>query len=216
MFTGLIEEIGVVQSIVKNNVSAAIQISARHILKDINIGDSINTNGACLTVTSFDASGFWVDVMTETMNKTNLKNLKKGSKVNLERAMKIGDRIGGHMVSGHIDGTGVIAKVHTIENAHIIKIKAGQDILKYIINKGSIAIDGISLTVMEINDLDFAVSIIPHTGNMTTLFEKNPGDIINLECDMIGKYVEKLIRNSHSGSNTSKISMEYLGEHGFL
>lgn len=216
MFTGLIEEIGIIQSIKRDKVSAAIQIVAKTILNDIKIGDSINTSGACLTVTSFDTNCFWVDVMTETMNHTNLKTLKSGSQVNLERALKLGGRIGGHMVSGHIDGTGVISNIQTVENARIIQIQTEPDILKYIIRKGSIAIDGISLTVMEINHLEFSVSIIPHTGSMTTLFDKIPGSMVNLECDMIGKYVEKLIKNTPTDSNTSNISMEYLGEHGFL
>lgn len=216
MFTGLIEEIGIVQSVKRNQVSASIRIGATVVLQDMKIGDSISTNGACLTVTSFDSEGFWIDAMMETMNRTNLKNLSKGSKVNLERALKLGDRIGGHMVSGHIDGIGVIRHSQTIENAYIIQINAAANIMKYIINKGSIAIDGISLTVVEANEDSFTTSIIPHTAGLTTLIDKKPGDQVNLECDMIGKYVEKLLKGSPPQANSSKISMEYLGEHGFL
>ncbi len=145
MFTGLIEEIGIVQSIRVKGESATISIAAHEITKDIKVGDSVNTNGACLTVTSFSTSGFTVDAVAETMRKTNLSKLKSGDKVNLERALQLSDRLGGHMVSGHIDGTGTINQIKTEGNAHIVTIEAASDILKYIIEKGSIAIDGISL-----------------------------------------------------------------------
>jgi riboflavin synthase len=162
-----------------------------------------------------DKNTFSVDVMAETMRKTNLQNIKPGSQVNLERALRLNDRLGGHLVSGHIDGTGTITRFEKEDNAVWVTISAGDDILKYIIIKGSIAIDGISLTVANVTNHDFSVSLIPYTIKDTTLAKKNKGDLVNLECDLVGKYIEKLL-NSEEKAKEKTIDMDYLKEHGFI
>ncbi|SKC83266.1 riboflavin synthase [Maledivibacter halophilus] len=216
MFTGLVEEIGLVQSVLKGVKSARIVIKAHKVLKDVKLGDSICTNGVCLTITDFKSTSFSVDVMAETMRKSNLKNLTPNSKVNLERALRLGDRLGGHLVSGHIDGIGSISDFDTEDNAVWITIKTSSELLKYIIHKGSIAIDGVSLTVAYVDEKVFKVSIIPHTKAVTTLLEKSIGDEVNLECDMIGKYVEKLF-DSDTVYDDSKnsIDINFLKQNGF-
>lgn len=216
MFTGLVEEIGTIDSIAKGVKSAKIKIKAKKILKEVRIGDSISTNGVCLTVTEFNKDNFVVDVMAETMRRSNLNEVKKGDKVNLERALSIGDRLGGHIVSGHIDGTGIIKDVKKEENAVWVTIKAPLDILKYIVLKGSIAIDGISLTVAYVDDEVFKVSIIPHTKDETTLLKKDIGNKVNLECDLIGKYVEKFLKVGEDEKSKSSINMSFLQQNGFL
>ena len=216
MFTGLIEEIGTVESVKKSPKSATISIKAKKILEDMVPGDSIATNGVCLTVTSFTPNSFEVDIMAETMRKSNLNSLSPGNKVNLERALKLGDRLGGHIVSGHIDGTGTIEDFRQEDNAVWVSITAPPDILKYIINKGSIAVDGISLTVAYVDNKCFKVSIIPLTKDETTLIGKNIGDKVNLEVDMIGKYVERLLSFKKDNTHNSNIDINFLSEHGFL
>lgn len=216
MFTGLIEEIGTVESIKKGPKSATITIKAKKILGGIKPGDSVATNGVCLTVTSFTSNSLEVDVMAETMRRSNLDSLSSGSKVNLERALKLGDRLGGHIVSGHIDGTGTVKDFQQEDNAVWVSIAAPLDILKYIINKGSIAIDGISLTVAYLDNECFKVSIIPHTSDETTLLEKNIGDKVNLEVDIIGKYIERFLSFKEDNVSKSNIDIEFLGKHGFL
>lgn len=216
MFTGLIEEIGTVKSVIKGVNSAKITITASKILEDIKQGDSISTNGVCLTVTEFTHNSFSVDVMPETMRRSNLKHLKTGSRVNLERALKVGDRFGGHIVSGHIDGVGVITGFQEEDNATWVSIEAPGDILKYVVHKGSIAIDGTSLTVAYVDDKMLKVSIIPLTRDETTILEKNVGDEVNLECDMIGKYVEKLMMIREDIKLKKSIDMDFLRENGFL
>lgn len=214
MFTGLVEEIGIIKSITKGAKFSKITIEASNVLENVKLGDSICTNGVCLTVTKYDKTSFDVDVMGETMRRSNLGNLKKSEKVNLERAMQVGDRLGGHIVSGHIDGVGNIKEYEREENAIWITISAPKDILKYIIYKGSIAIDGVSLTVAYVDDKVFRVSIIPHTQTETTLIKKQIGDVVNLECDMIGKYVEKFL-GYREDSTKEEISMDFLRENGF-
>lgn len=216
LFTGLVEEVGIVKSILKGTKSVKIVIKAKKVLEDIKIGDSISTNGVCLTVTDFTDDTFSVDVMPETMKRSNLKNLVPGSKVNLERALRLGDRLGGHLVSGHIDGTGKILSFDKEDNAVWVTIKPPEELLKYIIYKGSIAIDGISLTVAYIDNKVFKVSIIPHTKKVTTLIEKSLGDEVNLECDMIGKYVEKLLIHNKREEDDKDIDIKFLKEHGFI
>jgi len=216
LFTGLIEEIGTVESVKKGPKSATISIKAKKILEDMVPGDSIATNGVCLTVTSFTPDSFKVDVMAETMRKSNLNSLSPGNKVNLERALKLGERLGGHIVSGHIDGTGTIEDFRQEDNAVWVSITAPPDILKYIINKGSIAVDGISLTVAYVDNKCFKVSIIPLTKDETTLIGKNMGDEVNLEVDMIGKYVERLLSFKEDNPHNSNIDINFLSEHGFL
>jgi len=219
MFTGLIEEIGIVKNISKGIHSAKISIHAKKVLNNLKIGDSISTNGVCLTVTQFDNLSFSIDVMPETMRKSNLKNLKIGSKVNLERALKLENRFGGHIVSGHIDGTGIIKSFKKEDNATWISIKPPHELLRYIIYKGSITIDGISLTVAYEDDEIFKVSIIPLTGNETTLLTKKIGEEVNIECDIIGKYVEKFLTNKNKNYKEdvkNNINVNFLKNNGFI
>ncbi len=217
MFTGIIEEIGKVTSIVKSAKSARISIKARKVLEDVKLGDSIATNGVCLTVTSFTKSEFTVDIMAETMRKSNLDLLSEGSPVNLERALRLGDRLGGHMVSGHVDGLGRIEGVMKEENAIWVTIGANSDLLRYVIPKGSIAIDGISLTVAYVDDSCFRVSVIPHTKDETTLLGKQMGSKVNLECDMVGKYIEKLVlgKSAIIQEEQKTMDLDFLTRHGF-
>ena len=214
MFTGIIEEIGVIRSIQKNALSAVIRIGADKILSDTHLGDSIAVNGICLTVTEFGKDYFCADMMHETMNRTSFAKIAIGSRINLERAMAANSRFGGHIVSGHIDGIGKIIEITKDDNATWFRIKADKKILRYIVEKGSIAIDGISLTVARVSDTDFSVSVIPHTKENTNLSERKIGDLLNLENDCIGKYVEKLLQTPKSESK-SEISMEFLLQNGF-
>lgn len=216
MFTGLIEEIGKVLRVEKSTKSARMIIEANIVLEGIRIGDSIATNGVCLTVTDLTKHTFAVDVMAETMRRSNLHRLSTGDKINLERALRVGDRLGGHIVSGHIDGMGTIANFEQEENAIWVTINAESDLLKYIVQKGSITIDGISLTVAGVDDKSIKVSLIPHTRDKTTLLSKKVGELVNLECDMLGKYVEKLLLSREQASVTSGISFHFLSEHGFV
>lgn len=216
MFTGLVEEIGKIESIIKSEKSAKIIIKANKVLKEVMLGDSIATNGVCLTVTSFESGKFTVDVMAETIRRSNLKGLSPGDEVNLERALRLGDRLGGHIVSGHIDGTGIIRSYEKEDNAIWVSISASHEILKYIVQKGSIAIDGVSLTVAYVDESIFKVSIIPHTKDMTTLLRKKVGDEVNLECDMIGKYIEKLLGAKEQAPVKKGIDFDFLSETGFI
>lgn len=215
MFTGLVEEIGRVQSIIKSTKSARIIINADKVLEGVRLGDSISTNGVCLTVTSSTTNSFSVDVMAETMRRSNLHILSPGDEVNLERALRVGDRLGGHLVSGHIDGMGTITNYENEDNAVWITIETSPEVLKYIVQKGSIAIDGISLTVAYVNETVFKVSIIPHTKDVTTLLRKKVRDIVNLECDMIGKYIEKLLKSEEQAPVKKGIDMNFLSQNGF-
>jgi riboflavin synthase len=215
VFTGLIEEIGILKEIHKGAKSAQLSISANKVLQDIKLGDSICTNGVCLTVIRFSNNSVTVDVMPETMRRSNLKNLKPGSKMNLERALKLGDRLGGHIVSGHIDGVGVVGAIEEEDNATWVTIEAVSEIMKYIIEKGSIAIDGTSLTVAYVDDHAFKVSIIPLTRDETTLLSKKTGDEVNLECDMVGKYIERFTMFNKGSNSPNEINMDFLKENGF-
>lgn len=194
MFTGIIEETGTILSAGNGKIC----IAAQKVLDGTKVGDSIAVNGVCLTVTNIESLNFTADVMNETLSRSNLGSLKKGSQVNLERAMAANGRFGGHFVSGHIDGTGKILKVRNDGNAVWVYISAPRTILNLIIEKGSVAIDGISLTVAKVDEKEFAVSVIPHTGEETTLLSKKAGDIVNLENDVIGKYVQKLMNHGNS------------------
>ncbi|WP_018131936.1 riboflavin synthase [Effusibacillus pohliae] len=222
MFTGIIEEVGRVAAIRPVGHAIQLQIRARKVVEGAKIGDSIAVNGVCLTVTRFDASGFEADVVPETMRRTALRTLQPGSPVNLERAMQMGGRFGGHIVSGHIDGIGTILSIEPEDNAKLVRIETGPEIMKYIVPKGSITIDGISLTVMDREPDSFRVSIIPHTEAVTNLGGKRVGDPVNLECDMIGKYVEQLLANRFGAAaggpvaeEKSALSIDFLREHGF-
>ena len=209
MFTGIIEEIGTVKNISKGAKSVMLTISAKKIFDDLKIGDSVATNGVCLTVAKITKDTFVGDVMNETLKRSSLGSLKIGSSVNLERAMPANGRFGGHIVAGHIDGTGIIASIHKDDIAIWYKIKADQNILKYIIPKGSVAIDGISLTVVEVIMDSFTVSVIPHTAKETILSQKQIGDTVNLENDLVGKYIEKLMLQKQG------ITKDFLLNNGF-
>ena len=219
MFTGIVEETCEVKSIVHGSKSAVLTIKGSVVTKDSKVGDSIAVNGVCLTATSIMGDVFTADVMAETMRRSSLGELKQGSKVNLERAMLCNGRFGGHIVSGHIDGTGTVRNMEKEDNAVWVTIAATSDILKYIVEKGSIAIDGISLTVAYVDDEVFKVSIIPHTANETTLLTKNKGDKVNLENDIVGKYVEKLMNYNKQDTNIkskSDIDIDMLSKYGFI
>lgn len=215
MFTGIVEEVGTVREIRKGQTSSFIEIQAKTVLSDVHIGDSIAVNGVCLTVTEFSADSFRADVMNETLNRSSLGSLRSGSHVNLERAMPANGRFGGHIVSGHIDGTGVITDIRRdgISVWYIIGTTAA--VMRYIVEKGSVAIDGISLTVAKVTDSSFSVSIIPHTAEQTVLSYKKTGDTVNLENDIIGKYVEKLMNPQNSPKEPNGITMEFLAKNGF-
>lgn len=214
MFTGIIEELGTVFSVKRGGQSSAVRIGASRVLEDIHTGDSIAVNGVCPTAVTFDGQGFLADVMNETFEKSSLENLKPGDPVNLERAMRAGGRFGGHIVAGHVDGTGTVTSVKQDANAVWFTVKAPPGIMRYCIKKGSIAVDGISLTIADTGDQWFQVSVIPHTLKETVLGYKKPGDPVNLENDMIGKYVEKLMQPEH-GEKTSAITEEMLIRAGF-
>lgn len=217
MFTGIIEEIGRIDSIKKGTQSAVLGIRCQKVLEGTKIGDSIAVNGVCLTVTSLHEQGYTADVMAETLERSSLGSLSKNSPVNLERAMAADGRFGGHIVAGHIDGTGKIRDIRRDETAVWYTVEAEPKILRYVVEKGSIAIDGISLTVAGVTDSDFSVSIIPHTQGETSLGFRQKGDIVNLECDVIGKYVEKLMKPAGiTTSVESNITDTFLMEHGFI
>ncbi len=214
MFTGIVEEVGTVKTVQKGS-SSFIKIQADKIFEDIHLGDSIAVNGVCLTVTDFDGKVFTADVMNETLSRSSLGSLKNGSHVNLERAMAANGRFGGHIVSGHIDGTGTVTEIKNDGIAVWYTISASPEIMRYIVEKGSIAIDGISLTVAKVTENTFSVSIIPHTAQQTILSEKKTGDVVNLENDIVGKYVEKLISPVSDNKKQSSISREFLMKYGF-
>lgn len=222
MFTGLVEEVAVVRNIEQKQDSARVQIGGKQVLEGLRIGDSIAVNGACLTVVAFTQSSFTADAVPETMRRTNLGRLRSGAAVNVERALRLGDRLGGHMVSGHVDGMGIIRSRAGEGIATVLTIQATADIMRYVVDKGSVCVDGVSLTVMDTTADSFRLSIIPLTGVHTTLLRSKVGDVVNLECDVIAKYVEKLLGlrsdivggqgSSHSGPT---VDMDYLRQHGF-
>lgn len=215
MFTGIIEELGTVKSLNMSGNSGSINIKAHKVLEKTQIGDSIAVNGICLTVTTLQPDGFTADVMAETVRRSSLGSAKAGDKVNLERAMSAEGRFGGHIVSGHIDGTGTIMEYRKEENAVWVTIGTSAEILELIVEKGSICIDGISLTVAAVSDSDFSVSIIPHTGEETTLLKKKLGDKVNLENDVVGKYVQKLLGLKSPEKKKSTLTMDMLRDYGF-
>ena len=214
MFTGIIEEVGTVKQITHGQHSEVLNIQARTVLENTKIGDSIAVNGICLTVTRLFADSFSADVMHETLNRSSLAGLMVGSRVNLERAMQVGGRLGGHIVSGHIDGTGHVSRVENDGIARVITISIPRDMAPFIVEKGSITIDGISLTVVSAGSSQFSVSIIPHTMSHTTLMDKHPGAIVNLETDIVGKYIHRFMETGPAESRKG-VTMEMLLENGF-
>ncbi|GHV65632.1 riboflavin synthase subunit alpha [Bacteroidia bacterium] len=211
MFTGIIEEIGKIKNIVRGARSISLEIEATKILEGTKIGDSIATNGVCLTVTSVAEHVFRADVMPETMRMSNLKLLNVGDGVHLERALTLSARLGGHLVAGHVDGTGRIVAVDKEDTAVWLTVSAETKVLRYIVNKGSVAIDGVSLTVASIDEATFKVSVIPHTQQETLLITRRTGDIVNIENDMMVRFVEKLMGKKE----TTGMSLTYLLENGF-
>lgn len=219
MFTGIVEEVGEIINVKKGQKSAELTIKGNVVTTDSKVGDSIAVNGVCLTATTISGNVFTADVMAETMRRSSLGSLSKGSKVNLERAMAADGRFGGHIVSGHIDGTGTIKSLEREDNAVWVTIAADKKIMKYIIEKGSITIDGISLTVAKVKEDTFSVSIIPHTAKETILLTKRENDIVNLENDVIGKYVERLLgfkAEEEKSQNKSSFDMDFLARNGFV
>jgi riboflavin synthase len=220
VFTGIVEERGSIAGIKKGANSAVLTISAKKVLEGTKIGDSIAVNGVCLTVTDLKNGSFTADVMHETLNRSSLAGARPGTAVNLERAMPADGRFGGHIVAGHVDGVGTIKNITKDDNAIIFDIGADAAILRYIVEKGSITVDGISLTVASVSSGSFTVSVIPHTAKETTLGTKKAGDPVNLENDMIGKYVEKLLffgnsENKQPAESKSKLTKAFLLENGF-
>lgn len=215
MFTGIIEEVGIVEEMKRGQHSAVATIRAKKILEGTKTGDSIAVNGICLTVNALYSGSFSADIMHETLNRSSLAGLTRGSHVNLERAMPADGRFGGHIVAGHVDGIGKIIRIRRDDTAVWYTIQAKPEILRYVVEKGSVTIDGISLTVAAVTQTDFSVSIIPHTMSQTILPERTEGDSVNLETDVIGKYVEKLLLPSPEPEKQSRITQEFLAQYGF-
>lgn len=217
MFTGIVEEIGSLKELSIGSGLGNIEIECNKVLEETKIGDSIAVNGVCLTVNKINSNSFVADIMGETLDRTNLGRLKDGNKVNLERALKVSDRLGGHIVSGHVDGKGQVLSIDKKDDGTWFTISADKEILKYIILKGSITIDGISLTVAYVDNEIFKVSIIPHTLKNTILAQKIQGSYVNLENDIMGKYIEKfmIFSKTESENEKSKITLDFLRENGF-
>ena len=211
MFTGIVEEVGTISKI----KSASLVIKADKVLEGTRLGDSIAVNGVCLTVVNIGNNEFEADVMPETKRCSNLSDVKPGDKVNLERAMAANGRFGGHIVSGHIDGEGSILEIKEEGNAFWYAVSAKEEILKYVVRKGSVTIDGISLTVAKVEDDGFYVSIIPHTRKETSLSCKKIGDRVNIECDMVGKYIEHFI-SFRDRKKESSLNEEFLRKYGYV
>ena len=217
MFTGLVEDVGTVKKIDRRGDSMSLFIECNFDLTGTKIGDSISIDGVCLTVVELLPKGFKVEVSPETFRGTTLHIIKQGRNVNLERSLRLSDRLGGHLVLGHIDGIGEIKEISQDANSIRMKIAASEDIIKYIIKKGSVTVDGVSLTVNECNENEFGVNIIPHTAGVTTLGEKKLGDSLNIENDVIGKYVERFLsKGQPEKKGESRIDIEFLKKHGFF
>lgn len=213
MFTGIVEEIGQIHHISKTSRAEKLVISCEKVLEGTKIGDSIAVNGTCLTVTAMDGTSFTADVTPETMRRTAFSLFRPGTPVNLERALRLGDRLGGHIMMGHVDGTGRILSMKKDDNAVNISISTDRKWMRYIIEKGSVAVDGISLTVAGRTEKSFSIALIPHTGSETALLLKHPGDLVNLECDYLGKYVEQLLKEGPTEGLTMGM-LETLGHGG--
>jgi len=217
MFTGIVEEMGAVTSMEKTLAGTRMKILAETVMSDLKVGDSVSVNGTCLTVVTKGERDFVVEISPETLSVTALGYLEAGAPVNLERAMKLNERIGGHLVAGHVDAVGTIRSRRQEGNAIVFTIEAPADILRYCVSKGSITVDGISLTINEIADRSFGVAVIPHTAKVTTLGLKQVNDTVNLESDLIGKYVERLLQErSQLPKTTPVIDKDYLKKRGLI
>jgi riboflavin synthase len=217
MFSGIVEEMGAITVLGKTLAGTKLTILAAIVMGDLKIGDSVSVNGTCLTVISRSDRDFSVEVSPETLSVTTLGLLNPGTPVNLERAVRLNERIGGHLVAGHVDGIGVIRSRHQDANAIILAIEAPQHILRYCVVKGSITVDGISLTINDVNEKGFSVAIIPHTAKVTTLGLKQVNDPVNLESDLIGKYVERLLQErGQLPKSPVTIDKDYLQKRGLI
>jgi riboflavin synthase len=215
MFTGIIEELGTIGHIKTGSQSLELTILAKTVLNDVKLGDSIAVNGVCLTVTSFGDQQFTVDVMPETYHATSLAKIKVGDKINLESSLRFNGKLGGHFVTGHVDGIGIIKQITPVDNALNYKIGMDKNLMQYCINKGSIAIDGTSLTIFGVGDDWLNIALIPHTVKNSVIGSKKVGDIVNIECDMLGKYVLNLAK-ANTLQVPSNITRETLAKNGFI
>ncbi|WP_447972315.1 riboflavin synthase [Nitrospira sp. Kam-Ns4a] len=218
MFTGIVEEVGAVTAIEKSRAGVRMSILASTVLEDLKVGESVSVNGVCLTVVAIGPPSFTVDVSAETLAVTTLGELATGAPVNLERAMKLSQRIGGHLVAGHVDGVGAVRSRRQDGNTIFLTIEVPPEVLRYCVHKGSITVDGISLTINEVTDRTVGIAVIPHTAKVTTLGHKNVGDRVNLECDLIGKYIERLLqeRGLQPPKPAPVIDRDYLQKRGLL
>jgi len=217
MFTGLVEELGKVRATARGAHSIRMKLSAEKVLSDVKIGDSIAVDGACLTVVAYDANSFTVDIMPETYDRTTLSFLKPGNSVNLERTLRIGDRLGGHIVSGHVDAIGTLVSVTPRDNANILHIRFPENLGPFVIPQGSVAVDGVSLTIADCGIDWFEVSLIPHTWDVTVLSQKKSGDRVNVETDVLGKYIHRMSQlKGNIQPKESVIGTDFLSKHGFL
>lgn len=217
MFTGIIEGFGTIKSLSGSGEGKKMSIESDFELDDTRIGDSIAVNGACLTAVKLSGRIFEVDISPETMEKSTFKSAKPGDRVNLERALKVSGRLDGHIVSGHIDGIGIVSSVEERSNAIIITVSAPANIMKYVIEKGSVAVDGTSLTINSCGENFFSLAVIPHTKNLSTIGSKKVGSRVNLEADVVGKYIEKLITGKRpSSEKKAGLSIDFLKDNGFL
>jgi len=216
MFTGLIQNIGTVRSLDRQGGSASLQIASDLVGEDLQLGESIAVNGVCLTVTRWDASTFTADVSPETLQCSTLGSLRPNAQVNLERALRLCDRLGGHLVSGHIDGIARVRRRYQDQNAVRFEFSAPPQALRYLVEKGSVAVDGISLTVNQVAADGFGVAVIPHSLEQTTLRLRREGEQVNLETDLLGRYVERLLQGDRPGLPAGGISLEFLAKNGFM
>ncbi len=216
MFTGLIEDCGSIDSLRRTGNGMQVSVQTGLPVDELNLGDSVAVNGACLTVVAKGSASFSADMSPETYDRTTFSSLVRGSRVNLERALRVGDRLGGHIVTGHVDAVGKVISVRTVQNAVVIGMEVPADWARYLVPKGSVAIDGISLTVNDVTDNRFSVSVIPHTLAATTLADCKAGDAVNIETDILGKYVERLLGHGAGVKGDSKVTGEFLAKHGFM
>lgn len=214
MFTGIIEEIGFIKQIQRKPQGGTLAIAASHVLVDSKIGDSIAIDGACLTMTQVDEAGFKADISAETLRRTTLGERKLGDAVNLERPLQLGDRLNGHLVLGHVDDVGTISGWQDEGDSSLMRVSVSSEVMRYVVYKGSVCVDGISLTIASLFDDGFEIALIPHTKAVTTLGSKQIGNRVNIEVDLLGRYIERLLTNQSPKSDS--IDLSFLAEHGYL